>query len=96
MLSDKEILLLHKKDIASDCAEVARFKGNVMSMGKIGEMKVYNKITSRLNKRLDEYFARIPPKTLVSLMDKASATLSNLLFNLLQGNLTTPQKRHCK
>ena len=53
MLSDKEILLLHKKDIASDYAEVACFKGNVMSMGKIGEMKVYNKITSRLNKRLD-------------------------------------------
>ena len=51
MLSNEEIIILRKNNIATDYAKVARFKGKVMSMGKIGQEKVYKEITSRLNEK---------------------------------------------
>ena len=50
-ISHEEIIILRKNDIATDYAKVARFKGKVMSMGKIGQEKVYKEITSRLNEK---------------------------------------------
>ena len=51
MLSNKEITLLHKKDIAIDFAKVNRFKGKAVAMGKIGQKKVYSKIITRLDQK---------------------------------------------
>ena len=51
MLIDEEIIILHKKDIATDYAKAARFKGKVMSTGKIGQGKVYKEITSQWNQK---------------------------------------------
>ena len=48
-VSNKEILRLHKQDIAREYARVSRFKGKVMSMGKVGQQRVYKEITTRLN-----------------------------------------------
>ena len=48
-VSDEDIIRMHKQDILREYAKLARFHGEVMSMGKKGQEKVANEIFKRLD-----------------------------------------------
>ncbi|KAL7545351.1 hypothetical protein ACHAWF_015517 [Thalassiosira exigua] len=56
--TNKEILRLHKEDIAIEYARISRFRGKVMSMGEVGRGVVYREIASRLNETNIDRVAR--------------------------------------